>query len=219
MRKKREIIQDKILLLYLVSFVKNNHDIEGNLKFQKLFFLTEWKLMESGIKALNFKFFRYLYGPFSKELLCDYNELKEKKYLSSLFNLSEKAIDLIDYIHESIKDIGNNSKIIDCMTKTCSVYSKYPGIALTNKVYDMEIEPYDMPDKKMKIKDIPHFFNILVPENFKAETKMEIPEFLIKDIEQEFKGVELTRSEKQKLVEESRNRFKELIFSRDATAN
>jgi len=219
MRRNREIIQDKIMMLYLVSFVKNNHDIEGNLKFQKLFFLTEWKLMESDIKALNFKFFRYRHGPFSKELLCDYSELKEKKYLSSLFNLSEKAIDLLDYVLESIKDIGNNFKIIDNINETCSMYSKYSGLALTKKVYNMEIAPYDLPHKKMKIKDIPPFFDILVPENFKAGTKLEIPEFLMKDIEQEFKGVELTRREEQKLMEESKSRLIELIFSKEVSTN
>ncbi len=219
MRKNREIIQDKIMMLYLVAIAKERHQIEGNLKFQKLFFLTEWELMESNIKAFNFKFFRYRFGPFSKELLCDYCDLKKAKYISSLFNLSEKANDLLDYVVESMKDVGNNSEIIDLMTDICNTYAKHAGEVLKRKVYNMEIKPYDFPNKKMKIKEIPTFFDILVPENFRSEKNLEFPDFLIQDLEEEFEGNELTKKEEQKLMEESKNRLTELILSKEVPTN
>ncbi|MFH2021730.1 MAG: hypothetical protein ABIJ33_00400 [Patescibacteria group bacterium] len=219
MRNVREIVQDKIMMLFLIALAKEKSQIDGNLKFQKLFFLTEWKLMESNIKAFNFKFFRYRFGPFSKELWCDYNSLKEKKYVNSSFNLSDKAVDLIDYVHNSIQDIENNSEIIGLMSEICDTYSKYGGRALTQKVYNMEIEPYDFPRTKMKIKDIPVFFDILVPENFSADKELRLPDFLIQDLEQEFKGHDLTEEEEGQLMEESRNRLIELILSKGAPLN
>lgn len=214
MRTEKQIIKDKILLLYLISLAKKINDIEGNLKLQKLVFLTEWKLMDSDIKAFHFKFFRYRLGPFSKELLCDYNNLKEEKYLKSFFNLTEKAVNFLEYALESIKNLGNNSKIIDKINEICTIYSKYTGIVLTNKVYNMEIEPYDLPGQKMKIKDIPTFFDILVPENFEAKNKLEIPDFLLEDIKQEFENTELTQEEENNIMEESENRMIELILNK-----
>ena len=134
--------------------------------------------------------------------------------MKPFFNLTEKAVNFLEYVLESIKNLGNNSKIIDKINKICTIYSKYTGIVLTNKVYNMEIEPYDLPNQKMKIKDIPTFFDILVPENFEAKNKLEIPDFLLEDIKQEFENTELTQEEETNLMEESENRMIELILNK-----
>jgi uncharacterized protein YwgA len=211
MRTPIEVLQDKLLLLYLVSSVKKYGFMEGNLKLQKIVFLSEWQLMSNDIKALHFKYFRYRYGPFSKELLCDNQDLQTDGYLTHQFNLTEKAIDLLDYAIEPIMRYGANLEIFNKIDNICATYSKITGLRLTDKVYRMEIVPYDMPGKMIKIRDIPAFIDILVPENFGSRYVLEVPAALMADIEEEFSGKELTQEEERAAIDRSTERLAELI--------
>ena len=211
MRTSTEVLQDKLLLLYLVSSAKKYGFMEGNLKLQKLVFLSEWQLMSANLKALHFKYFRYRYGPFSKELLCDNEELKAGGYLTYQFNLTEKALDFLDYAIEPIVRHGGNAEIFDKINSTCAVYSKITGVRLIERVYRMEIIPYDMPGRVIKIRDIPAFIDILVPENFASRYALEVPAALMADIEEEFSGKELTQEEERAAIDRSTERLAELI--------
>lgn len=207
MRKKSEILIDKILLLYLFSVAEKTGGIDGRLKFQKLVFLSELKLLEKEIKSLHFKFFRHYFGPFSKELWIEYDDLKNKKLVNINYTLPEKTKYFLDYVTTILKEINCNIEIFNIINDTCRKYGRYSGRTLTNIVYKMEIIPHDLPGEKMKIKDIPSFFDILVPEFFESSWTLEIPEFLLKDIRSEFEMKDLKEDEIERLMEETEDRL------------
>jgi uncharacterized protein YwgA len=211
MRLQTEIIQDRLLQLYLISSIQKNGFIDGNLKLQKLAFLLEWQLMLNNIKALHFKYFRYRYGPFSKELQSDNQNLQTEGYLTHQFNLTGKAVDLLEYVIEPIAKHGANQEIFNQLEDICVAEAKTSGSKLTDKVYRMEIVPHDMPGRPIKIRDIPAFVDILVPETFDSRYKLEIPADLIADIEEEFSGRTLTKKEEERLINESTRRLAKLI--------
>ena len=206
MRESIETLKDKILLLYLLSKIKEYGEMSGNLKLQKIVFLSENELMNTGIKGFHFKFFRYNIGPFSKELMIDYNDLNADGFVSSYFTLKSRAEDLLDYIIDPLKEIQNNQNTFGIIDKICKTYGSYSGLKLTNIVYDMVIEPYDL-QKEMKIKDIPPFIDILVPECFDAEIKFEIPNLLLEDIKREFVIGEISDKESIKIIDKAENRL------------
>ena len=52
-------------------------------------------------------------------------------------------------------------------------------------VYDMAIMPVELPDRRMKIKDIPMFIDLLWPERDKVEHKLTFPRHILDDIKAE----------------------------------
>ena len=202
MRANNEVLIDRVLSLFISSVADENGGISGNLKFQKLTFLSEWALIKKGIKALHLKFFRYKWGPYSKELTLDQRYLMEKGYLTGGFVLKEKATDLLEYFLSAASDSEINKEVFRTIIGTCEEYGKYTGLRLQRIVYDMKITPHDMPTATLKIADIPAFVDIFVPEVLKLTHQLELPDFLLKDIAEDFEGRELSAAEKAKLDKE-----------------
>ena len=70
-----EVLTDKAVTLALLSRVsahisdgRNHTQIGDRLKLQKLTFLTEYPMFRKRIKGLNFTYFTYRWGPFTKDL-------------------------------------------------------------------------------------------------------------------------------------------------------
>lgn len=203
MRANSEVLIDRVLSLLISSVADKNGGISGSLKFQKLTFLSEWELIQKGIKALHLKFFRYKWGPYSKELALDQRYLMENGYLSGGFVLKEKATGLLDYFLSVASENEVNKEVIRTIIGTCEEYGKYTGLRLQRIVYDMKITPHDMPSATLKIADIPAFVDIFVPEVLKLTRRLELPDFLLKDIAEDFEGRELSTAEKAKLDKET----------------
>ena len=203
MRANNEILIDRVLSLFIASIADENGGISGNLKFQKLTFLSEWELIKKGIKALHLKFFKYKLGPWSKDLMFDQQYLIEKGYLTGGFALKEKATCLLDYFLAVASDSAVNKEALGTIIDTCEGYGKYTGLQLQRIVYDMKIAPHDMPTSMLKIADIPAFVDIFVPEVLTLKRTLELPEFLLRDIAEDFEGKELSEAEKAKLDKES----------------
>ena len=199
MRSSNEIIADRILTLFLVSAAEKSGGISGNVKFQKLVFLSEWNLIKRSIKGLHFKFFAYRLGPFSKELLLDHQDLVAKGYLTGGFALKEKAMDLLDYVLAATSDLKTNAEVLESIQSTCAEYGKYNAPRLMNLVYKMEIEPHDWPGKSIQIGKMPSFLDILVPEVLELPKHFELPDYLLGDIAADFESRELSETEKAQL--------------------
>ena len=69
-RTSEEALTDKAVLLALLTRIshKNNTSLGDRLKLQKITFLFCYQLFIQRIKALNYTFFTYRWGPFTKDL-------------------------------------------------------------------------------------------------------------------------------------------------------
>lgn len=77
-REPLEILADHLLLLYLVKKANQVGNLDGKTKLQKLVYLAERNMLGRKMKGFNHYFFRFGYGPYSKELNHD------KDYLAKL---------------------------------------------------------------------------------------------------------------------------------------
>ena len=78
-RKKRtpiEQISDRLLLLYLLSELQPCSNL-GDTKLQKLVFLSERDMIREHVKGFDFYFFKFLHGPFSRQLENDLSDLDD----------------------------------------------------------------------------------------------------------------------------------------------
>jgi uncharacterized protein YwgA len=173
-------------LLLLLKILETDNNIFGNLKLQKQVFLNELTLTRSNIGALYYKYFRYNYGPFSADLMDDYNVLAHKGFIhKTTYSLTERGEYLIEYIEGFIRKHKNNEHIFRKVEKTTERYKRYNGTELMQKVYRLVVEPEDMPGQSMKVKDIPAFKDILMPECHEFKYALKIPPRILDDVKTE----------------------------------
>lgn len=183
MKNEKQKISQSLLLL---KILQEDGNILGNLKLQKQVFLNELKLIESNTGGLYYKYYRYKLGPFSTDLLTDFTVLVNKGFVhKTTYRLTRRGQYLIDFVEGSIRNYRHNEKIFGLIKHTTEKYRKYTGIQLMKLIYNLEVEPEDMPGKKVKIEDIPTFTDILLPECRSFKHELKIPAHILSDIKEE----------------------------------
>jgi uncharacterized protein YwgA len=184
MRELKEQIIDNLLLLYIVNRTNElGNNIFGKTKLQKLCFLAEWQLMKHDMKGLHFNFFRYINGPFSKDLAKDYDFLvKNQNLYTYVFNLTADGKNILNAFLKCTRSISHNSNFFEILDSIIKKWGKYCGTDLMNFVYEMNIHPYDIPDREMKIREIPQYHDILVPEKYmRFKKQFNLPDEFVED--------------------------------------
>ena len=183
MKPEKQKIAEAILLLRILH---QDSNILGNLKLQKEVFLSELNLLRSKMGGLYYKFFRYTLGAYSPELAESFKLLVERGFVyKSSFKLTDRGMYLVEFTEGAIKDYRHNAKILSNIDSTVKQYKHYNGMQLKRIVYDLKLEFDDMPGKKVRVEDIPTFFDILVPEHSEVSFSLEIPAHILEDIKTE----------------------------------
>lgn len=177
MKTEKQEISETLLLLRILQ---KDDNIDGSLKLQKEVFLTEQNLLRSQLGVLCYKYFRYTWGPYSKELAEKFKSLAERGFVhKTTYTLTERGIYLLEFVDGILRDYRHNSKIFEIVDSTVAKYKRYSGPQLTNIVYNTEVEAHDSPGKELKVKDIPVFTDIFVPEDFEHMAGLEFPPALL----------------------------------------
>jgi uncharacterized protein YwgA len=163
MRNKKQIIWDYFALLRLFQAVNRISHIDGNLKVQKLSFITEVYSLGEGLAAMHFKFFRYTHGPFSKDLANGVDHLMEAEVLTTTRRLTKKGDFILDYLTGDAQQntVGNAALIT--IERVVNEFGKFSGPKLKDIVYKMTVPVHDHGGVEMKVRDIETFTDILVP--------------------------------------------------------
>lgn len=184
MKTEKQIIAEKLLLLRILQ---KDHNITGNLKLQKQVFLSELSLLNSRLGGLYYKYFRYTYGPYSKELAETFKSLADRGFVhKTTYTLTDRGIYFVEFVEGMIGNYKENSTILRVVDSTVEQYRRYSGPKLTDIVYNLKVVAHNMPDEELKIKDIPVFCDILVPEESEIKINFEIPSQVLDDIKAEF---------------------------------
>lgn len=138
-----EITITKKQLIPLALLEACGHHVEGKTRLQKLAFLVdELELGNEELDAYHFR--KYDYGPFSKELLQDTEELEEKGLVEISttrtlggnkrydYELTEKGKSVVDQLYND--DLGE--KVSDAADTVCDKYGDLPLRTLVEKVYE-----------------------------------------------------------------------------------
>lgn len=146
-RTPRERVTDALLSLVLFNAcASEDGGIGDRLKATKLLFLASHDLFSKQIKALNFSFYRYSYGPFTPELYETWGELNWMGYLDieagpvgrlSLTKLGRDAARR----YEALLDKNLNDSTLGVFRQVCDGYTALGTRELLRRVYETKVTP------------------------------------------------------------------------------
>lgn len=135
-------IMNKVLLLKLLQM--SNDGINGKTRLQKLVFDIEAKNRKRGrTDTFNYKFLRWEYGPYSKELQKDIDSLVELGLVNfdgRVYKINSKGLSLLSKAEKFVSN--SNKKIIE---ESLEKYKTIPLQKLLEQIYD----EYDVKNFKM----------------------------------------------------------------------
>lgn len=205
MRSERDKRLDAALLLYVLD---NSGAIRGRGKLQKTIFLIEFKLKQSGLIGPHYRFFRYLAGPYSQQINEDVEELAHKGFIArKKLTLLERGRFLVDLIIPALRDVPENRRPFEIIDEGLQWSRPRRTETLLRHVCALEVFPDEDPRKRMKTRDVPRFWDIIVPSGNGMQMTSNLDQ-LLKD-ELTLTGKEL-RDAEQRLREIDLRMFKNL---------
>lgn len=157
-RTYREKLIDRLMLLHLYDRVSSGSKMTGDVKLQKLVFLSEKDMLERDWDGLNYKFFRWDLGPMSKGVYEDHDFLYDNGLISESGGLiSESGHEILENA-EGLLD--ENVEIVSVIDDVVDEYGHIGGGRLKNIVYDEEVTLMGS-GKSMKVENIPEATDII----------------------------------------------------------
>lgn len=164
---------DRLLLLYLFDRVSEVNRITGDVKLQKLVFLSEKEMIENEIQGMNYNFFRWDLGPMSKGVYEDHAFLCENELVSesdgTILSTGERILSKV------VPLLQKNPEFARTIDDIVQSYGSISGGRLKNIVYDKEVNlPGEDP---VAVRDIQRGKTILDPvkEQY-GDTTFDLPE-------------------------------------------
>ncbi len=174
---------DRALILYLLGDSKWVDEF----KYQKLLFLVEYFcLRDCGAMPLSLGYFRYLYGPFSKDAYSERDVLWRTGLLEvGGYHLTTEGQDLADYFAAVVGEIPHNQEMFELITTVRERTKRIRGDHLKRTVYMLPT----LEDDGLKVRDYPQHHDIITPDS--RLPRLEVPEFLMKDLADALSGREV----------------------------
>ena len=153
-------IVDRLLTLYLYDRVSENSKMWGDVKLQKLIFLSEKRMLEEQKRGFHYQFFRWDHGPMSRGVYEDHDFLKSNNLVDSeSLEVSDRGESILEEASDLFEENEEFITHIDFVTDefgTCS------GSDLKSVVYDLEVSPLTL-GGSIKVEDIPEGVDIYFP--------------------------------------------------------
>lgn len=148
-----EMVGNNLLLLFLVDETSKEGKVEGDLKAQKLVFLSQKLMVQRKLKAFNYNFFRWHKGPYCADLSNDLKRLK----VAGLVRRNGSRLELTDLgksvIANCEAELTDWTDFISPIREVAQEYGRFTPEELKERVYDIAVfVPRD--HKVMKIRDI-----------------------------------------------------------------
>lgn len=209
-RSYNQSIINRLLLLYLCSISKEHGIWLGITKLQKLSFLSEKTMVDNRMNGLSYLFFRFNYGPMSKEIYQDRDNLINagllKKGKGDHAPLNKAKSLLEDFLKDHYEE---NQTFFEGIKSIVRENRNYSTEELSEKIYEMKIKPPLFFDEPKKIRDIPLGYDLLdgiAPEN--ADQKFRIDQAWLETLNLEFS---LSKERKQAMKISASPTFQEQL--------
>ena len=140
-RTSEEALTDKAVLLALLTRIshKNNTSLGDRLKLQKITFLFCYQLFIQRIKALNYTFFTYRWGPFTKDLYeaeADFEQAELIQRRGPSYSVTETGQAWGNSLYRAIESDPGNRGIVQAMDSVadgCAKEATGPLVELTQR--------------------------------------------------------------------------------------
>ncbi len=184
-RSPADTIIDRFLLLYLLK-VAAPFGIDGDVKFQQLVFLSELQSFGKQAKGFHYRFFRYAYGGYSKELQDDFVGLGAKKFLDpATWKLTARGESVVKVFPSAVTGHSHNETVATLIHDVVRAYGKFDSSSIVPEVEKIELILPEKPDalaegvtqqETLPIGHVSFHATLLMPE--RIETSVE---FTLKD--------------------------------------
>jgi uncharacterized protein YwgA len=182
-RSSTETTIDRLLLLYLLK-LSAPFGIDGDVKLQDLVFLSELQLFGKQATGFHYRFFRYAYGGYSKELADDFVALGVKKLLDpGAWTLSPGGETVVKVIPGIAKDRPENETVLSIIQDIVRAYGKYDSSSIVPEVEKIELVLPEKPDadaegiaqqESLPIGHISFHATLLMPERIQTAVRFEV---------------------------------------------
>lgn len=152
MRTAKEIMSDRLLLLYAVACGNRYGRMDGPFKLMKIPFLAELKSTSDGVNSFSYRFYRYTYGPMTTEIYDDGDALHSLGLMTDkrgLIKLTNKGKHLLDSASELFKQNASVCAYVETMAK------KYASASFGDLKKDVYAKHVSVEGKKTTIADAP----------------------------------------------------------------
>jgi hypothetical protein len=179
-RSREEVLIDRALLLHLIDESNKFGRMDGHTKLEKIVFATEKKLNQLGKKFLNYGFFTYHHGPFSKGVKNDINHFHEND-LVKLINGKVVPTDRGEQVINMIRDELRSNEVMDVMSEEVQDLADLRMSEVKKLIYSRQME---VNGELMEIGNIPKYTDVLEKlSEEESEEKLELDEETLETIE------------------------------------
>ena len=196
MRSPTDTIIDRLLLLYLLK-VTAPFGIDGDVKFQQLVFLSELQMLGKQTKGFHYRFFRYAYGGYSKELQEDFAALGAKKFLApDTWKLLPAGETVVKVLPGAIAGRSENETVATIIQEIVRSYGKFDSSSIVPEVEKIELILPEKPDadvegisqqETLPIGHVSFHATLLVPERIETPVEFTLKDDLLTALQSVFK--------------------------------
>ena len=188
MRSPTDSTIDRLLLLYLLK-VAAPFGIDGDVKFQQLVFLSELQLFGKQAKGFHYRFFRYAYGGYSKELQDDFLALGAKKFVDpAAWTLTAAGETVIKVFPSAVACHADNEIVATIIREIVRAYGKYDSAGIVPAVEKIELILPEKPDadaegvsqqETLPLGHVSFHATLLVPERIETPVEFKLKDDLL----------------------------------------
>lgn len=164
--------------------------IDGDVKFQQLVFLSELQSFGKQATGFHYRFFRYAYGGYSKELADDFVGLAAKKFVEKeAFKLTAAGETVLKVIPGIAKDQAGNETVLGIIQDIVKAYGKYDSSSIVPQVEKIELLLPEKVDadvegvaqqESLPIGHVSFHASLLIPERIQTAVQFELKPDLLK---------------------------------------
>lgn len=162
-RTGEEILKDKALTLAFWARIQETNSVIGDrLKMQKLVFFLCYKLFTNRYKGLNYTFFTYRWGPFTKDLYeveADFEQAELLERKGQLFNLTETGLAFGRDLFEALQDSEENYPILEIMESVIEEYASWTTERLVTHTHKMSVRPLGWSEPEI-LEELPYHLDL-----------------------------------------------------------
>lgn len=192
-RTRVDVLADEAVTLAFFSEVQRvnkGSEVGDRLKLQKLCFLLTHEFFEKLWRGLNYTYFRYRRGPFTKDLYqteMDFVDSNLMQVRRSKYSLTGQGQKLGQGILSHLLS-GQNEGFGNTVTHIAEQYGHLPTHALMDQVYDMQITPIGWHSRE-RIADIPLYTDLTrMLESDESQTILTVDEHWLESLGVLFEG-------------------------------
>jgi hypothetical protein len=174
---------DRFLFLYALDRIARRDRAPGKTKVQKIIYLAERGAAGAGFPLPSFEFFRYHYGPFSKQLAEEAERMQAIGLVrkGEAYILTERARSVLQRWEERLRDyLGPAMAEIEAHADKAAGWSIDK---LKRFVYKLPAQPPRWPEHaQTPIADIHTFITLLAPAEQDGLRAVDLPDDLYRDL-------------------------------------